>query len=111
MPLGPQIVTYGNVQSTFILTVNLTPAATAATTTLEQTFTVPGLQPGDQISGISPQFAITTQVDIINARVSAANTLALAFSNVTAGSLTYPSGTFYIEVNRPLAGMAMSGIQ
>ena len=111
MPLGPQIVTYGNVQSTFLLTISLTPAATAATTTLEQTFTVPGLQVGDQISGISPQFAVTTQVDIINARVSAANTLALAFSNVTAGSLTYPSGTFYIEVNRPLAGLTMSGIQ
>jgi len=111
MPLGPQIVTYGNVQSTFLLTISLTPAATAATTTLEQTFTVPGLQVGDQISGISPQFALTTQVDIINARVSAANTLALAFSNVTAGSLTYPSGTFYIEVNRPLAGLTMSGIQ
>jgi len=111
MPLGPQIVTYGNLQSTFLLTVTLTPAATAATTTLEQTFTVPGLQVGDQISGISPQFALTTQVDIINARVSAANTLAVAFSNVTAGSLTYPSGTFYIEVNRPLAGMTMTGIQ
>lgn len=111
MPLGPQIVPYGNLQSTFLLTVTLTPAATAATTTLEQTFTVPGLQVGDQISTISPQFALTTQVDIINARVSAANTLALAFSNVTAGSLTYPSGTFYIEVNRPLAGLTMAGIQ
>lgn len=111
MPLGPQILTFGNIQSTFLLTVSLTPAATGATTTLEQTFTVPGLQVGDQISGISPQFAITTQVDIINARVSANNTLALAFSNVTAGSLTYPSGTFYIEVNRPMAGMTMTGIQ
>jgi len=111
MPLGPQIVTYGNLQSTFLLTVSLTPASTASATTLEQTFTVPGLQVGDQISGISPQFAITTLVDIINARVSAANTLALAFSNNTAGTLTYPSGTFYLEVNRPLAGMTMSGIQ
>ena len=111
MPLGPQIVTYGNLQSTFLLTVSITPAATSATTTLEQTFTVPGLQVGDQISGISPQFAITTQVDIVNARVSAANTLALAFSNVTAGSLTYPSGSFYLEVNRPLPGLTMAGIQ
>jgi len=111
MPLGPQLVTFGNLQSTFLLTISLTPAATAATTTLEQTFTVPGLQVGDQISGISPQFAITTLVDIVNARVSAANTLALAFSNATAGSLTYPSGSFYLEVNRPLAGLAMTAIQ
>src|ERR1700760_764437 len=111
MPLGPQIVTYGNIQSTFLLTVTLTPAATATVTTLEQTFTIPGLQVGDQISNVSPQFAVTSLVDIVNFRVSANNTLAIAFSNQTAGSLTYPSGTFYVEVNRPLAGMAMSSIQ
>jgi len=110
MPLGPQIVTYGNIQSAFILVVTLTPAATGATTTLEQTFTVPGLQPGDVVS-VSPQFAITTLVTIENARVSAANTLALALNNSTAGSLTFPSGSFAIEVNRPLAGMIMTGIQ
>jgi hypothetical protein len=33
--------------------------------------------------------------------VSAANTLAVSFSNPTAGTLTPPSGTYYIEVNRP----------
>lgn len=111
MSLGPQLLAFGNVQSTFVLKVSLTPVATATVTTLEQTFTVPGLLPGDQISNVSPQFAITTQVDIINARVSAANTLALAFSNVTAGSLTYPSGVFYIEVNRPDPSLTMTGIQ
>lgn len=110
MPLGPTIVNYGNVSSTFLLTISITPAATASATTLEQTFTVPGLLVGDQISNVSPQFAISTLVDIINARVSANNTLALAFSNNTAGSLTYPSGSFYVEVNRP-AGLVMTGIQ
>ena len=110
MPLGPQIVTFGNIQSSWILTVTLTPAATGATTTLEQTFTVNGLQVGDIIS-ISPQFAITTLVTIENARVSATNTLAVAFNNSTAGSLTYPSGIYSLEVNRPLAGMTMTSIQ
>jgi hypothetical protein len=43
--------------------------------------------------------------------VSANNTLALAFNNSTAGSLTYPAGVFAIEVNRPLAGMTMTAIQ
>lgn len=110
MPLGPTIVNYGNVSSTFLLTITIAPVATASATTLEQTFTVPGLLVGDQISNVSPQFAISTLVDIINARVSANNTLALAFSNNTAGSLTYPTGTFYVEVNRP-AGLVMTGIQ
>jgi hypothetical protein len=110
MPQGPTIAAVGNIQSSFILTVSLTPAATAATTTLEQTFTIPGLQSGD-ILAISPQFAITTLVTIENARVSAANTIAIAFNNSTAGSLTYPSGSFAIEVNRPYPGLPMSSIQ
>lgn len=111
MPLGPQIITFGNVQSTFILTVTLTPVATGATTTLEQLFTVPGLLPGDQISNISPQFALTTLATIENGRVTAANTLGISFNNSTAGSLTYPAGVYYIEVNRPVAGFVMAGIQ
>lgn len=110
MSQGPQILPFGNLASTFLLTVTLTPAATATITTLEQTFTIPGLLPGDQISGVTPQFAVTTLVDMVNYRVSAPNTLAIAFSNSTAGSLTYPTGIFYIEVNRP-AGLVMSSIQ
>lgn len=110
MPLGPQILSFGNIQSSFILTIALTPAATATVTTLEQTFTVPGLQVGDILT-ISPQFALTTLVTIENARVSAPNTLAIAFNNSTAGSLTYQAGSFAIEVNRPMPGFAMTAIQ
>lgn len=110
MSQGPQVLPYGNLQSTWLLTVTIAPAATAAATTLEQTFTINGLLPGDQISGITPQFALTSLVDMVNYRVSSANTLAIAFSNASAGSLTYPTGSFYIEVNRP-AGLVMSSIQ
>jgi hypothetical protein len=113
MPLGPQIVTYGNVQSTFVLTVTLTPVATGLGTTTEQSFTVPGLLVGDQISDVSLVSAAfpNTLLTIANTRVSAANTLTVAFTNGTAGNLTYPSGTYYIEVNRILAGLPMSVIQ
>jgi len=110
MPQGPQIVTFGNIQSSFILIVNLTPAATGAGLTVEQTFTVPGLQVGDILS-VSPQFALTTLVTIENARVSANNVMSVAFNNSTAGGLTYQSGSFAIEVNRPYPGLAMSSIQ
>lgn len=110
MPLGPQILAFGNIQSTFILTVSLTPAATGATTTAEQSFTVPGLLVGDLVQ-VSFNGAFSSLVDIVNARVSAANTLTLAFSNVTAGSLTYPSGSFQVEVNRPYPGLTMTAIQ
>lgn len=110
MPLGPQLVTYGNVQSTFVLTISITPVATASATTAEQTFTVPGLQTGDQCS-LSANFAYSSLVDYINVRVSAANTLAIAFSNNTAGSLTAPAGVYLLEVNRPLSTAPMSVIQ
>jgi hypothetical protein len=111
MPLGPQVVTYGNVQSTFVLTVTITPVATAAASTVEQNFTINGLQVNDQVSALNALFAFTSLVDIVNARVSTNNTLTLAFSNNTAGSLTYPTGSFYLEVNRPLPGLPMTTIQ
>src|SRR5271163_2961125 len=111
MPLGPQIVTFGNVQSTFVLTISVTAAATGAGVTVEQSFTVPGLQVNDQVSAIQANFAFSSLVDIVNARVSANNTLTLAFANNTAGSLTFPSGSFYLEVNRPYPGFVMTSIQ
>jgi len=111
MPLGPQIITFGNIQSTFVLSLTITPAATGAATTLEQTFTVPGLQLQDQISGITPQFAYSSLVSLDTYRVSAPNVLAIAFSNGTAGSLTAPAGLYYVEVNRPYPGLVMTAIQ
>ena len=112
MPLGPQIVTYGNVQSTFVLTVSLTFVATGATSVVEQSVTIPGLQLGDQISNITYLGAFPNNLlTIENSRVSAANTLTVAVNNSTAGSLTYPAGTYLIEVNRPLAGFTMPSIQ
>jgi hypothetical protein len=110
MPLGPQIVTYGNLQSTWLLTVSLTPVATASASTVEQSFTVTGLALGDQVQ-VGASFAYTSLVEPVNARVSAANTLTIAFSNNSGGSLTAPAGIYTVEVNRPLAGMAMSSIQ
>lgn len=111
MSLGPQIVPYGNVQSTFVLSITLTPVATGAGVTVEQSFTVPGLLVGDQVSGVEAQFAYSSVVSLINFRVSAANTLTVAFSNPTAGSLTAPTGIYYVEVNRPDLSLAMKSIQ
>lgn len=111
MSEGPQILAFGNIKATFLLTIALTPVATASATTAEQLFTVPGLQLGDQISGITFLGAFSSLVDMVNYRVSANNQLAIAFSNNTAGSLTYPAGNFYVEVNRPYPGLPMSSIQ
>lgn len=91
----------GNVLVTIVMSLQLTPVAVTASTSAEQTFTVPGLLPGDQVSAVQFQGAWTVLVDVVNCRVSGANTLAVSFQNNTGGSLTPPAGTYLLEVNRP----------
>lgn len=99
---GPANITYGNVSLTMVLSVSMTPTAVGAGVAAEQTFTVNGLQVGDQVSDVSLQAAWTVAIGIVNFRVTAANTLGVSFANSTAGSLTPPAGTYFIEVNRPI---------
>lgn len=111
MSLGQQDICRGNLQSTLVLSVSLTPVAINGTTSAEQTFTIPGLLVGDQISALSLQAAWTVLVDIVNYRVSANNTLAVSFQNNTGGSLTPPAGTYLLEVNRPSQSSLPNSIQ
>lgn len=90
----------GNILLNFAIGPTLTPASVAANTTAEQTFTIAGLQVGDFMNVYSAS-AQTAGIGIVSARVSAANTLAIGFSNNTAGSLTPVSGIYNVEVNRP----------
>lgn len=73
---------------------SLTPVSVATVATVEQTFTVPGLQVGDQVTVTPP--SITTGVAPVCARVSAANTLAVTFINSTAGALVPAAGVYQI---------------
>ncbi len=72
----------------------LTPASVAADTTAEQTFTVTGLATTNSVVVNGP--APTAGTGIVNARVSAANTLALTFVNATAAAVVPTSGTYNI---------------
>jgi hypothetical protein len=101
MPTGEMQLTYGNVVNTFVLKTTLTPTSLTTLTYAQQTFTVQGLQLGDQISDVSYQGAWTVAATITNFWVSANNTLAVSFANGSAGTVTPPGGTYYIEVNRP----------
>jgi hypothetical protein len=97
---GQSTLPRGNIAVAMILQTTLSPAQVAANTTAEQTFTVNGLLVGDQVAVTKP----TTQagIGIVNARVSAANTLAIAFSNNTGGGITPTASEVYIiELNRP----------
>ena len=79
----------------------LTPVAVAANTTAEQTFTVPGLLAGSQVWVNKPSW--TAGLGIAGVRVSAANTLAINFCNVTASAITPPSETYIIGNFQQLA--------
>lgn len=79
----------------------LTPAAVAANTSAEQTFTVAGLTTSDIVVVKPP--GLTPGTGIVGTRVSGADTLAIAFANFTAGSLTPVSGTYTVTVVGPTA--------
>jgi hypothetical protein len=94
----------GNAQGCFLLQATLTPAEVATITTAEQTFTVSTLKTSDIVMVTSPSHV--AGVALANARVSAANTLALTFVNPTAGGVTPAAGVYKIVVMRPENGVA-----
>lgn len=80
--------------------VSLTPAALATGPSVaEQTFTVTGVKVGDHIENVSAPSAQTAASAIIDARVSAADTVALTFL-ATAGTPTPVAGVYKIRVIR-----------
>ena len=76
--------------------VQLTPSSIVKQTTAEQTFTVNGLRYGSAPIVVKP--TAQAGLGIVGARVSAENTLAITFSNVTAGTLTPTGGETYLIV-------------
>lgn len=73
---------------------SLTPTSVAAATVAQQTFSVPGLAVEDivVVNGPAPGNA----TGIANVRVSATDTLAIAFVNPTAGALVPTAGVYTV---------------
>ena len=74
-------------------------ASVAANITAEQTFAVTGLKVGDFVAVNKP--SLNTGLGVCNARVSAANTLAITFNNNTAGAVDPASETYLVFWFRP----------
>ena len=84
----------------FFSTGSITPVATpAAIGTSAQTFTVTGLQSGEPIVVVG-QPAPTSLCPLVAARVTAANTVSLYWSTLTAAACTPASGTYNFTVPR-----------
>lgn len=88
----------GNIQASGVVSVFLTPAATAANTTAQQTFTVPGLKVGDFVSVNAP--AVTAGTGLVYARVTAPDTIGITFANNTAAPLTAAAGVYLVQYVR-----------
>ena len=98
---GPTTISRGNILNSLTIQVTLAPVAVAGNSTIEQSFTIPGLVAGDQISAVQFLGAVANQdISIVNSRVGAANTLTIAFQNGSGGALTPTAGNYYIEINR-----------
>lgn len=78
----------------FTVQVALSPAKVEGNTGAEQTFTVKGLRTTDQILSVTKP-TVQTGLFIANARVSAADTLALQIVNATTASITAAAGETY----------------
>lgn len=90
----------GNIVKASVISVTLSPAAVAANTSVEQTFTVNGLAVGDWVGVSKP--TVQAGLSVPGARVSAANTLAITFGNFSAASITPTASQVYsVMVVRP----------
>jgi hypothetical protein len=97
---NPSTTPQGNIKGNWLLSPTLSPISVAPATSVEQTFTVTGLNMGDFVDVAKP----TAQVGLSlgNARVSAANTLALTYVNSSTGTLTPTAAEVYaVCVTRP----------
>jgi hypothetical protein len=94
--LGPLVVGSGGTPLTSYKIYNptLSPARVAANTTTEQTFTVTGLSTADRISFVNKPTA-QTGLGIVGYRVSATDTLAITFLNLTALPITPRADEIY----------------
>lgn len=96
----------GNILKMFAVQVTWNPAAVGAATTAEQTVTVTGVLPGDIVLSYGKP-TNTAGAMPVNARVSAANTVAVTFVNPTAGSIdpAQEVWTFVIGRTEPLGSI------
>ena len=89
----------GNILYDSMIQATLAPVSVAGSTAAEQSFTIPGVQVNDFLD-INCNVQQTAGIGIGNVRVTAANTIAIEFSNSTAGALTPVTGTYNINVTR-----------
>lgn len=97
---GPSNIALGSVANSFVLQLTVPAgAALTASTSVERTYTLPGILPGDVITINKP--SLTAGVVVGNARASANDQIAITFGNLTAGTPSLPASEVYlVQVDR-----------
>jgi hypothetical protein len=85
----------GNIWKNGVFSLTLSPSAIGATTTSEQTFSATGIGLLTTDLVLVNKASSNTGIGIGNARVSAADTLAIEFINISAGTLTPTASQVY----------------
>jgi hypothetical protein len=98
----------GNILAMGVFTINIDVASVAAAISAEQTFTAPGVRPGDMVFVNTPGVGaalLNAGLGVAGARVTAANTIGIRFMNATAGPLDPSAAVDYtVLVVRPESG-------
>lgn len=89
----------GNAFHIEVRDVTIDHASCAANTSIETTVTVNGLKTGDAVFVNKP--SLEAGLAVANARVSAADTLAVQVINTTAGAIDEASETYKLLIVRP----------
>lgn len=84
----------GNINELQIVSVALTPSAVGANTTAQQTFTVTGVKTTDVVISVEKP-SHQAGIGIVGARVTAADTVGITFSNNTGAGITPTAGETY----------------
>ena len=97
----PSVLPYGNIQKMMTVQITISPVSVGAATAVQQTFTVPGVNVGDQIVDVTKP---TQQVGlaVLPGAVTATNTVGIVFVNPTAGAIVPTAAqTYTLTIIRP----------
>lgn len=103
------ILRHNQLPAASVQTATLTPISVAANTSAEQTFTVPNLIAGTFVGINKP--TLTPGIVIAGCRVSATNTLAVSFMNITAAAIVPPAEVYSIVYSPNVALTATTWIK
>jgi hypothetical protein len=96
-----EIIRHNQLPAATVQTASIAPISVAANTSAEQTFTVPNLIAGTFVGINKP--TLTPGIVIAGVRVSATNTLAINFMNITAAAIVPPTEVYSIVYSPNLA--------